>query len=106
MSGVLVKTVRVVFDEALLERLDSDPAVRERGRSAVLREAARDFLRRRETEGVDRRYAAGYGGSDSVGTELRGWDQEGAWPESWPEVPGEGKSGHTGSASPTSKDPL
>ena len=101
-----MKAIRVVFDEALLERLDSDPAVQERGRSAVLREAARDFLRRRETKEVDRRYAAGYGGSDSVRTELQGWDQEGAWPESWREVPCEGESGNSGSASPTSQDPL
>ena len=80
MLGVLVKAIQVTFDEPLLKRLDSDPAVRKRGRSAVLREAARDFLRRRETEEIDRRYAVGYGGSDSVQTELRGWDQEGIWP--------------------------
>ena len=76
-----MKAIQVTFDETLLERLDSHPAVRKRGRSAVLREAARDFLRRREAEEVDRRYAAAYGGSDSVHTELRGWDQEAVWPE-------------------------
>ena len=68
-----MKAIQVTFDETLLERLDSLPAVRKRGRSAVLRQAARDFLRRR--------YALGYGDSDSVQTELRGWDQEGVWPE-------------------------
>lgn len=76
-----MKAIQVTFDETLLERLDSHPAVRKRGRSAVLREAARDFLRRREAEEVDRRYTVGYGGSDSVQTELRDWDQEGVWPE-------------------------
>ena len=81
MLEVVVKTIQVTFDETLLERLDRHPAVRKRGRSAVLREAARDFLRRRETEEVDRRYAVGYGGSDSVQTELRGWDREGVLPE-------------------------
>lgn len=80
--GDSVKAIQVTFDETLLERLDSDPAVQKRGRSAVLRQAAREFLRRRESEEVDLRYAAGYGGSDSVQTELRGWDQEGTWPES------------------------
>ena len=76
-----MRAIQVTFDETLLERLDSHPAVRERGRSAGLREAARDFLQRREDEEVDRRYAVAYGGSDSVLTELPGWDQEGVWPE-------------------------
>ena len=76
-----MKAIQVTFDETLLERLDSHPAVKKRGRSAVLRAAAREFLRRRETEEVDRRYLAGYGGSDSIRTELRGWDEEGIWPE-------------------------
>lgn len=77
-----MKAIQVTFDETLLERLDSHPAVRKRGRSAVLREAARDFLWRRETAEIDRRYAVGYGDSDAVQTELGGWDQEGVWPES------------------------
>ena len=40
-----MKPVQVTFDEALLERLDRHPAVRERGRSAVLREAAVEYLK-------------------------------------------------------------
>lgn len=96
-----MKPIRVAFDDALLERLDRHPAVRERGRSAVLREAA-DFLAREDAEEVDRRYVAGYGGAaptdgglpDGVGVrdrpvrgavriddELDGWAAEGAWPE-------------------------
>ena len=39
-----MKAIQVTFDEELLERLDRHPAVRERGRSAVLREAAIDYL--------------------------------------------------------------
>ena len=61
-----MRAIQVTFDETLLERLDSHPAVRERGRSAVLREAARHFLRHLETEEVDRRYAMGYGDSESI----------------------------------------
>lgn len=44
-----VKTVRVDMDEALLARLDRQPEVRDRGRSAVLREAVAEYLARRET---------------------------------------------------------
>lgn len=76
-----MKAIQVTFDETLLERLDRHPAVRERGRSAVLRDAARDFLKRLEVEEIDRRYAEGYGDSDSIQEELKGWDQEGVWPE-------------------------
>ena len=100
-----MKPIQVTFDEALLERLDRHPAVRERGRSAVLREAAADFLARKDAEEIDRRYVAGYGGAapaddrrpDGVGVrdrrgrgyggaapiddELDGWSAEGAWPE-------------------------
>lgn len=100
-----MKSIQVTFDDALLERLDRHPTVRERGRSAVLREAAADFLARKDAEEIDRRYAAGYGGvvptddafPDGVGVrdrpvrrhggtvpiddELDGWSAEGAWPD-------------------------
>ena len=100
-----MKPIQVTFDDALLERLDRNPTVRERGRSAVLREAAADFLARKDAEEIDRRYAAGYGGGvptndefpDGVGVrdrpvrgyggtvpiddELDGWSAEGVWPD-------------------------
>ncbi len=97
----MVRAIQVTFDEILLERLDRYPAVRERGRSAVLRDAARDFLKRLEAEEIDRRYAAGYADSDSIQAELQGWDQEGVRPGNEREVPGEGKSGNADSGSLT-----
>ena len=56
-----MKAIQVTFDEALLERLDRDPAVRERGRSAVLREAAAAYLVRKDAEDIAYRYRTGYG---------------------------------------------
>ena len=47
-----MKSIQVTFDEALLERLDAHPAVRERGRSAVLREAAAAYLARKDAEDI------------------------------------------------------
>ena len=77
-----MKAIRVTFDEALLKRLDRHPAVRECGRSAVLREAAGEYLKRRQAEDVARRYRAGYRGVSSLDGELDGWSSEAAWPES------------------------
>ena len=75
-----MRPIQVTFDDALLERLDQHPSVRERGRSAVLREAAADYLARKEAEEIDRRYEAAYGAAP-VGEELDGWSAEGVWPE-------------------------
>ena len=77
-----MKAIQVTFDESLLKRLDSNPAVKQRGRSAVLREAANDYLRRQERAEIDRLYGEGYGETDCAKSELLGWDEEGVWPRS------------------------
>ena len=71
-----MKTIRITFDEALIDRLDRLPAVRERGRSAVLREATVDYLELRDTEVVARRYRAGYRDTSTLDNELDGWAAE------------------------------
>ena len=76
-----MKAIQITFDEALLERLDAHPAVRERGRSAVLREAAAAYLARKDAEDIAHRYRAGYGDAAGLDAELEGWAGEGAWPE-------------------------
>lgn len=75
-----MKAIQVTFDEALLERLDRDPAVRERGRSAVLREAAAAYLVRKEADVISDAYHAGYGDRSELDAELGGWAGEGVWP--------------------------
>ncbi len=72
-----MKAIQVTFDEELLDKLDRHPAVRERGRSAVLREAAA-YLQRKDAEDIARRYRD----VTAVGDELEGWTGEGVWPES------------------------
>ena len=76
-----MKAIQITFDEALLEKLDRHPAVRERGRSAVLREAAAEYLKRREADEIARRYRAGYQDTAALDDELGGWSDEGTWPE-------------------------
>ena len=62
--------------------------VRERGRSAVLREATAAFLKSNEAEVIDRRYREGYAGTAGIGGQLderageaEEWVAQGVWPE-------------------------
>lgn len=76
-----MKPVQVILDENLLKRLDATPEVRKYGRSAVIRRAAEEYLRRRRSRDIAERYAAAYGQPSDIGKELAGWEDEGQWPE-------------------------
>jgi metal-responsive CopG/Arc/MetJ family transcriptional regulator len=76
-----MKTVKVMFEEALLSELDETAEVREQGRSAVLRQLASDFLRTRRAQATDGQYERAYGGVDSpLGGDFAGWEDEGVQP--------------------------
>ena len=75
---IVMKAIQVTFDEALLERLDRQSAVRERGRSAVLREATVEYLRRQEAVEIAARYQAGYRDAATLEDDLGGWASEGS----------------------------
>ena len=76
-----MKAIQITLDKALLARLDADEEVRRDGRSAVLRRAADDYLRRRRKRVIAEQYARAYGGDTHLGDEFGGWENEGAWPE-------------------------
>ena len=77
-----MKTIRVEFDEAVLERFDRHPTVRERGRSAVLQEAASAYLMGADNDNnVAERYRAGYLNAPKINDELKGWSNQAVWPE-------------------------
>ena len=73
--------IRVLFEEKLLKRLDDDPEVRKFGRSAVLRRAASEYLRRSPTKRIAEAYRQAYGDGPGLGKEFAGWEKEGSWPE-------------------------
>jgi metal-responsive CopG/Arc/MetJ family transcriptional regulator len=76
-----MKAVQIMFDEDLLAKLDETSDVREKGRSAVLRELASEFLRRRREREIDAQYERAYAGvDDPLGKEFEGWEEEGVWP--------------------------
>jgi len=70
-----------MFDDNLLAELDETAEVREKGRSAVLRQLTSDFLRQRREQEIDAQYERAYaGGEDPLGKEFEGWENEGVWP--------------------------
>ena len=76
-----MKRIQVMFDEHLLKRLDADAEVREVGRSAVLRRAATEYLRRSRAKRIAEACRRAYKGSGSLDGEFAGWENEGSWPE-------------------------
>ena len=70
-----------MFDDNLLAELDETAEVREKGRSAVLRQLTSDFLRQRREQEIDAQYERAYAGvEDPLGKEFEGWENEGVWP--------------------------
>jgi hypothetical protein len=75
-----MKAIQITFDERLLAELDATEEVRRDGRSAVLRRAAAEYLRRRRRHAISESYARAYGSGGGPGAELEGWEDEGRWP--------------------------
>jgi hypothetical protein len=76
-----MKPIQVLFDERLLRVLDADEEVRKHGRSAVLRRAAAEYLRRSRSRRIAEQYQQAYSGKPGIAEELEGWAAEGVWPE-------------------------
>lgn len=74
-----MKSIQITLDEGLLARLDADAEVQRDGRSAVIRRATDEYLRRRRA--VAEQYATAYIGGQATDDDLRGWEDEGAWPK-------------------------
>ena len=77
-----MKPIQVMFDEALLARLDASEEVRREGRSAVLRRAAAEFLQRRQRQMIAEQYREAYAAGLDDSEELAAWSEEGSWPGS------------------------
>ena len=56
------RPVQISLDAELLQRIDRDPEVRERGRSAFIRSAVETYLNARRRRETDARIANAYGG--------------------------------------------
>lgn len=76
-----MKAIQVLFDDALLRRLDRDAEVRRDGRSAVLRRAAAEYLRQARRKEIAEAYRRAYADKAGLGEEFSGWEDQGVWPE-------------------------
>jgi len=76
-----MKPIQIMIDERLLARLDADEEVRRAGRSAVMRRAIAEYLRRKRSQRTAERYRRAYGSAPGLGEGFEGWEEEGIWPE-------------------------
>jgi metal-responsive CopG/Arc/MetJ family transcriptional regulator len=76
-----MKPIQIMFEETLLRRLDSNEEVKRLGRSAVLRRAAAEYLRRDRSRRITEKYRRAYAAGEVLGDEFEGWVAEGIWPE-------------------------
>lgn len=80
-ANMPAKPVQISMDIDLLRRVDSQPEVRERGRSAFIRSAVELYLRARERREVEESLAQAYRGqADSMLAEIEDLLGDQAWP--------------------------
>jgi metal-responsive CopG/Arc/MetJ family transcriptional regulator len=77
---MVMKPVQIMLDEELLAQLDATDEVQRDGRSAVLRRAVAEYLKRGRALQIRDGYRAAYGSAPGIGRELEGWEDEGSWP--------------------------
>ncbi len=76
----VMETVQIVLDKKLLQATDRAARRTKRNRSALVRDALREHLRRLETLALEERDRLGYSAQRATMTESRLWEAEAAWP--------------------------
>lgn len=76
-----MKAIQITVDERLLKELDADEEVQRHGRSAVIRRAAFDYLRKRRRKKIADAYQRAYGGRRAADVDWIGWTGGGTWPD-------------------------
>ena len=74
-----METVQIVLDKKLLQATDQAARRTRRNRSALVRDALREHLRRLETCALEERDRQGYSEQRAT-SESRLWEAEAAWP--------------------------
>jgi metal-responsive CopG/Arc/MetJ family transcriptional regulator len=83
-----METIQIVLDKKLLQATDQAARRTKRNRSALVRDALREHLRRLEVRVWEERDREGYSRQPQTPDESRQWEAEAAWPGevegSWP----------------------
>jgi metal-responsive CopG/Arc/MetJ family transcriptional regulator len=75
-----METIQVVLDRRLLQAADRAARRTKQNRSALIRDALREHLRRLEIRALEERDREGYSRQARAQDESRGWEAEAAWP--------------------------
>jgi len=76
-----MEIVQIVLDRKLLQATDQAARRTRRNRSALVRDALREHLRRLEVRTKEERDRQGYTRQPQTKDESRGWEAEASWPE-------------------------
>lgn len=75
-----MEIVQIVLDKKLLEATDQAARQTKRNRSALVRDALREHLRRMEVRAKEERDRQGYSRQPQARDQSLGWEAEAAWP--------------------------
>ena len=75
-----METIQIVLDKKLLQATDRAARETKRNRSALVRDALREHLRRLEIRALQERDRAGYLTQPQVHDESFQWEAEAVWP--------------------------
>jgi len=76
-----METVQIVLDKKLLQATDEAARRTKRNRSALVRDALREHLRRLEVRAMEEDDRAGYLRKPQTRDQSKDWEAEAAWPE-------------------------
>ena len=76
-----MQIVQIVLDEKLLHAADKAAKRTRRNRSALVRDALREHLRRLELQASEGRDRQGYSRQSQADMEAQGWEAEATWPQ-------------------------
>ena len=76
-----MEIVQIVLDKKLLHAADQAAKRTKRNRSALVRDALREHLRRLELRASEERDRQGYSRHSQADAEARSWESEAEWPQ-------------------------
>jgi metal-responsive CopG/Arc/MetJ family transcriptional regulator len=75
-----METVQIALDKELLRAADKAARQTKRNRSALMRDALREHLRKLELRTLEDRDREGYARQPQLDVDSRAWEAEAAWP--------------------------